>query len=199
MFWIPQVNSMLYLNSGIFLTSAAFIVGTSGNHAVGPTPGEWRDNRRTSVQITARSDYAVRAALELAIAYPERLTIDRIVSEQDLPRKFVEAILSQLRRSGIVVTQRGCAGGYGLARSPKEITIGDIIRSVDGPLAEIHGVRPHELSYEGVAEHVPALWVALRSSMRAVLDVVTLQQLLGGKFPASVRRLGDADDAWLPR
>lgn len=162
-------------------------------------PGGRAGLEEVSVQITARSDYAVRAALELAVAYPERLAIDRIVAQQDLPRKFVEAILGQLRRSGLVVTQRGCAGGYGLAKPPKEITIGDIIRSVDGPLAEIHGVRPHELDYDGVAEHVPALWVALRSSMRAVLDVVTLQQLLGGKFPASVRRLGDADDAWLPR
>lgn len=151
------------------------------------------------MQITARSDYAVRAALELAVAYPERLTIERIVTEQEMPRKFVEAILSQLRRSGIVQTQRGCAGGYSLARSPKEITVGDIIRSVDGPLAEIHGVRPHELDYQGVAEHLPTLWVALRSSMRAVLDVVTLQQLVAGRFPASVRRLGEVDDAWLPR
>ena len=80
------------------------------------------------MQITARSDYAVRAALELAVAYPERLTIERIVAEQEMPRKFVEAILSQLRRSGIVQTQRGCAGGYSLARSPKEISVGDIIR-----------------------------------------------------------------------
>ncbi|GAB3585940.1 RrF2 family transcriptional regulator [Calidifontibacter terrae] len=151
------------------------------------------------MQITARSDYAVRAALEMAVVYPDRLTVDRIVAEQDMPRKFVEAILSQLRRSGLVQTQRGSAGGYALARSPNEITVGDIIRSVDGPLAEIHGVRPHELRYDGVAENLPLLWVALRSSMRAVLDVVTLQQLAAGKFPPSVRRLGEADDAWLPR
>ena len=151
------------------------------------------------MQITARSDYAVRASLEMAAVYPERLTIDRIVGEQQLPRKFVEAILSQLRRGGLVTTQRGWTGGYALARSPGDITVGDVIRCVDGPLSEIRGVRPHELSYEGVGEHVPALWVALRSSIRLVLDVVTLEQLRTGKFPTSVRRLGEVEDAWLPR
>lgn len=151
------------------------------------------------MHITARSDYAVRAALELAAVYPERITVDRVIGEQGLPRKFVEAILSQLRRGGLVTTQRGWTGGYGLARPPAEITVGDIIRCVDGPLSQIHGVRPHELEYGGVAKHVPALWVALRSSIRAVLDVVTLEQLAAGKFPASVRRLGEVEDAWLPR
>ncbi|GGB45959.1 hypothetical protein GCM10011492_41420 [Flexivirga endophytica] len=151
------------------------------------------------MQITARSDYAVRSALELAAAYPHLLTIDRIVSDQDMPRKFVEAILSQLRRSGLVQTQRGCAGGYALTRDPSKIFVGEVIRSVDGPLAEVHGIRPHELEYEGVATHLPDLWVALRSSMRTVLDTVSLAQLVAGRLPARVRKLNDADDAWLPR
>ncbi|MBB2894342.1 Rrf2 family transcriptional regulator [Flexivirga oryzae] len=161
--------------------------------------GAKRAEEVTSVQITARSDYAVRSALELAATYPQLMTIDRIVSDQDMPRKFVEAILSQLRRSGIVQTQRGCAGGYTLTRDPTQIFVGEIIRSVDGPLAEVHGVRPHELEYEGTATHVPELWVSLRSSMRVVLDTVSLAQLLAGRFPARVRRFANADDAWLPR
>ncbi|HWC21559.1 MAG TPA: Rrf2 family transcriptional regulator [Flexivirga sp.] len=151
------------------------------------------------MQITARSDYAVRSALELAAAYPSLLTIDQIVSDQDMPRKFVEAILSQLRRSGLVQTQRGCAGGYTLSRDPAKIYVGEVIRSVDGPLAEVHGVRPHELEYDGVATHLPELWVALRASMRTVLDTVSLAQLVAGRLPAKVRRLNDVDDAWLPR
>lgn len=151
------------------------------------------------MQITARSDYAIRAALELAAVYPERITIDAIVSEQDMPRKFVESILGQLRRAGLVETRRGCAGGYLLTRAPAEIHLGEIIRIVDGPLAEIHGTRPHEIEYEGVATHLPELWVAVRSSLRLVLDVVSLQHLLTGNLPAKVRRLNDVDDAWLPR
>lgn len=151
------------------------------------------------MQITARSDYAIRATLELAAVYPERMTIESIVNEQRMPRKFVESILGQLRRADLVETRRGCAGGYLLTRPPAEIRLGDVIRAVDGPLAEIHGTRPHEIEYDGVASHLPELWVAVRSSLRSVLDTVSLQQLLTGSLPARVRRLNDVDDAWLPR
>jgi len=121
------------------------------------------------------------------------------VSEQGLPRKFVEAILGELRRAGLVRSQRGADGGYGLARPAGEITIGAVIRAVDGPLAEIRGLRAHETEYANVAEHLPELWVAVRSALRGVLDEVTLAQLLTGKFPAHVRRLVEVPDAWLPR
>ncbi|WP_342767186.1 Rrf2 family transcriptional regulator [Branchiibius hedensis] len=152
-----------------------------------------------AVQISAKSDYAVRAALEMAARAPDLLTIDAIVQDQGMPRKFVEAILGDLRRAGIVRTQRGCAGGYTLAKPASEIAIGDILRAVDGPLAEVRGLRPHETTYGGVASHLPDLWVAVRSSLRQVLDEVTVQQLLTGALPAKVRRLNDVEDAWLPR
>lgn len=151
------------------------------------------------MQITARSDYAIRAALELASRYPSLVTIDSIVEDQAMPRKFVESILGQLRRGGLVQTQRGCAGGYSLARQPGQIFLGEIIRIVDGPLAEVRGLRPHETAYDGVAAHLPEVWVAVRSSLRAVLDTVSLQQLLSGDLPAAVRHLNDEADAWLPR
>jgi Rrf2 family protein len=122
-----------------------------------------------------------------------------VVSEQGLPRKFVEAILGELRRAGLVRSQRGADGGYALARPADEITLGAVIRAVDGPLAEIRGLRAHETQYANVAEHLPELWVAVRSALRRVLDETTLAHVLSGRFPAHVRRLIEAPDAWLPR
>jgi Rrf2 family protein len=122
-----------------------------------------------------------------------------IIGEQHLPRKFVEAILGELRRAGIVRSQRGADGGYALARPASDIALGSIIRAVDGPLAEVRGLRPNETTYTGVAEHLPEVWVAVRASLRRVLDETTLQQVLTGKLPAHVRRMVDAPDAWLPR
>jgi Rrf2 family protein len=125
--------------------------------------------------------------------------VDAVVSEQGLPRKFVEAILGELRRANLVRSQRGADGGYGLARPASEITLGAVIRAVDGPLAEIRGLRAHETEYSGVAVHLPEVWVAVRASLRRVLDETTLAQVLSGKLPAHVRRMVDAPDAWLPR
>jgi Rrf2 family protein len=121
------------------------------------------------------------------------------VSEQGLPRKFVEAILGELRRANLVRSQRGSDGGYGLARPADAITLGAVIRAVDGPLAEIRGLRAHETVYSGVAEHLPEVWVAVRASLRRVLDETTLAQVLTGKLPAHVRKMVDEPDAWLPR
>jgi Rrf2 family protein len=151
------------------------------------------------VEISAKSDYAVRALLELAAHAPELVKIDGIVSEQQLPRKFVEAILGDLRRAGLVRSMRGADGGYALARPPGEISIGSVIRAVDGPLAEVRGLRPDEMNYTGVAEHLPGLWVAVRASLRRVLDETSLQQLLTGRMPPHVRRMIDDPDAWVRR
>jgi len=151
------------------------------------------------VQISAKSDYAIRALLNLAAHEPELVKVDVIVREQRLPRKFVEAILGELRRASIVRSQRGAEGGYALARPSAEITLGAVIRAVDGPLAEVRGLRPHETTYEGVAEHLPDVWIAVRTSLRRVLDETTLAQVLSGKLPAQVRRMVDEPDAWLPR
>jgi Rrf2 family protein len=151
------------------------------------------------VQISAKSDYAIRALLQLAANEPELVKVDVIVREQGVPRKFVEAILGELRRDSIVRSQRGAEGGYALARPAGEITLGAVIRAVDGPLAEVRGLRPHETTYEGVAAHLPDVWIAVRASLRRVLDETTLAHVLSGKLPAAVRRMVDEPDAWLPR
>jgi Rrf2 family protein len=151
------------------------------------------------VEISAKSDYAVRALLELAAKAPDLVKIDLIVGDQQLPKKFVEAILGDLRRAGIVRSMRGADGGYALARPASEISIGAVIRAVDGPLAEVRGLRPDEMNYIGLAEHLPGLWVAVRASLRRVLDETSLQQLLSGKMPAHVRRMIEDPNAWARR
>ena len=151
------------------------------------------------MQISAKSDYAIRALLQLAAEEPKLVKVDVIVREQGLPRKFVGAILGELRRDSIVRSQRGAEGGYALARPAAEITLGAVIRAVDGPLAEVRGLRPHETTYEGVAAHLPDVWIAVRSSLRRVLDETTLAHVLSGKLPTPVRRMVDEPDAWLPR
>jgi Rrf2 family protein len=151
------------------------------------------------VHISARSDYAVRAALGLAAAYPATASSATLATDQDLPRKFLEAILADLRRAGLVRGQRGVEGGYVLTRPPGEIAIGDVLRAVDGPLAEVRGRRPEDTSYDGTAEHLRQLWVAVRAAVRSVLDEVTLDDVLRGRLPAHVRKLIIAPEAWQPR
>jgi Rrf2 family protein len=151
------------------------------------------------VEISAKTDYAVRALLGLAVRYPELVKVDVLVADQKLPRKFLEAILGDLRRANLVRSQRGAEGGYALARPASQITLGQIIRAVDGPLAEVRGLRPHEMTYEGIAEHLPQVWVAVRASLRRVLDETTVAQVLSGKLPAHVRKLNEAPDAWQSR
>ena len=151
------------------------------------------------MEISAKTDYAVRALLGLAQRAPHLVKVDEIITEQQLPRKFVEAILGELRRAGLVRSQRGAEGGYALARPAADITLGQVIRAVDGPLAEVRGLRPHETTYTGVAQHLPEVWVAVRASLRRVLDETTLQHVLTGKLPPHVRRMVEAPDAWLPR
>lgn len=157
------------------------------------------------VDISARTDYAIRALLMLAeqahaaesSSFP--VSVDTLARRQGLPRKFLEAILGDLRRGEIVVSQRGPTGGYLLSRPAAQISLGDIFRAVDGPLAEVRGLRPHETSYDGVAEHLPVVWVAVRASLRRVLDGTSLEQLLTGNLPADVRRLARDPEAWQNR
>jgi Rrf2 family protein len=151
------------------------------------------------VQISAKTDYAVRALLMLASRYPDLVKVDVLTVQQGLPRKFVEAILSELRRAGLVRSQRGADGGYALARPADEITIGAVIRVVDGPLAEVRGLRLHETTYTGVAEHLPDVWVAMRASLRTVLDETTLAAVLTGNLPAHVQKMAQDPEAWLSR
>jgi Rrf2 family protein len=151
------------------------------------------------VQISARGEYAVRAALELAAAYPATVSAQALADAQSLPRKFLEAILADLRRGGIVLSIRGAEGGYSLARPPQETTVGAVLRAVDGPLAGVRGHRPEQTSYSGTAEHLPTLWVAVRAAVRNVVDEVNLSDIVSGRLPEPVLALTKAPDAWQSR
>ncbi|MEU4688297.1 Rrf2 family transcriptional regulator [Actinoplanes sp. NPDC023714] len=158
-----------------------------------------RAGHDSQVQISARGDYAVRAALSLAQAYPALMSAQAIAQEQEMPRKFLEAVLADLRRAGVVRAQRGAEGGYTLSHPPRDVAVGQIIRAVDGPLAGVRGLRPEETQYTGAAENLPNLWVAVRAAVREVLDEVSLAELLSGRMPAHVRKLTTRPDAWQPR
>jgi Rrf2 family protein len=152
------------------------------------------------MRITAKVDYAVRAAIELVGAdRGAPVKGDRISAAQDIPTKFLENILSELRRAGLVGSRRGTDGGYWLARPPGQITIADIIRAVEGPLANVQGVRPEALEFTGSAEPLQRMWVCVRASLRSVLEQVTLADLAAGRLPPKVNRLADDPDAWSPR
>lgn len=122
-----------------------------------------------------------------------------LAAEQQLPLKFLEAILADLRRAGLVRTRRGPVGGYGLSRPADRITVGEVVRAVDGPLAVVRGERPEQAEYTGAAEHLQTLWVALRAAVRLVLDEVTLAQLLTGDLPERVSGLVAEPGAWTSR
>lgn len=153
------------------------------------------------MNIPAKTDYAVRAMLMLAQAQGDDTPVpaETLAGRQDLPRKFLETILADLRRAGLVTSVRGPAGGYRLALPAAEITLGAVFRAVDGPLAEVRGLRPHQTEYTGPAEHLPVVWVAVRASLRRVLDEVSLDDVRRGAFPDHVRALADAPDAWTNR
>jgi Rrf2 family protein len=143
-------------------------------------------------------DYGMRALLALA-QIGEPATAESLASAQDLPAKFLGAILNDLRRAGIVVSQRGAEGGYRLARPASAIAVADVMRALDGPLAEVRGLRPEDTRYDGAAAHLQDVWVAVRASMRSVLELVTLEDVVSGNLPRSVARLTADPDAWVAR
>jgi len=151
------------------------------------------------MQVSARGDFAVRAALTLAAAYPGTVAAQALAEAQNLPYKFLEAILADLRRGGLVRSQRGAEGGYRLTSPPAEITVGDVLRTVEGPLAGVRGSRPEEIEYDGAAEHLRDVWIAVRAAVRNVVDEISLEDVVRGRLPAHVRRLVAVPDAWLPR
>ena len=134
------------------------------------------------VRVTARSDYAIRALIEMATAKGELLTCDSIAQEQVIPSKFLSGILTDLRRAGIITSVRGAEGGFLLARDPGQITVADVIRVIDGPLASVHGERPQDVHYEGNAAILQPLWIAVRSSLRGVLENVNIAHLAAERF-----------------
>jgi Rrf2 family protein len=152
------------------------------------------------MRVSAKVDYAVRAALELAAA-PDDSPIkgDKIASAQKIPLKFLENILSELRRAGIVGSQRGAEGGYWLAADASDVSIADIVRAVEGPLADVHGTPPEKLKFTGPAKQLKEVWVATRASMRSVLEEVTLADIVAGDLPDVVGEMVASKGAWSRR
>ena len=148
------------------------------------------------MRLSARADYALRAAVELAAA-DDRVTAERLSEEQDIPGPFLETILTQLRRSNIVRCQRGPDGGFWLARPAAEISLAEIIRATDGQLLGVRGERPENVTYPGVAEPLQQVWIALRANERAVLEQVTLADIVSKNLPDMVRHLTENPSAWV--
>jgi Rrf2 family protein len=148
------------------------------------------------VRISARVDYAVRAAVELAAVAPESLTSDRIAQAQGIPARFLQAILGDLQHARLVTSQRGREGGYRLALPPSEVSIARVMRVEQGFLAEVHGQRPEDVEYPGAAEPLAQVWVAAREAYRRVLENVTLADVVAGKMPSQVAEMIELESAW---
>ena len=150
------------------------------------------------MRVSAKADYAVRAVVELAAAGDGPVKGERIAQAQEIPLKFLENILRDLRDAGIVESRRGAEGGYWLARPPDEIDLAQVIRAVDGPLANVRGVRSEKLEYQGTAEPLRDVWVAVRANLRRVLEHVTIADIARGELPAEIAALTADPDAWTP-
>ena len=151
------------------------------------------------MQISAKTDYALRALCHLAAQDGERaVKADEIAAAQAIPRSFLDGILLDLRRAGIVSSRRGPVGGHRLARPAYAITLADVVRAMEGPLALVHGVRPEELAYVGPAGALQDVWVALRAAVRRVLEDTTLEQVVAGALPDAVAVLRDDARSWQP-
>src|SRR3954453_5217821 len=156
-------------------------------------------DRMARVRISAKADYAVRAALELAAADTPPVKGERLAEAQGIPLKFLENLLGDRRQSGLVVSQRGPEGGYRLERPAEEISVADVIRAVDGPLGSVRGQRPESMHYGGAAEDLGPVWIALRAAVRGVLEHVSLRDVVDGAVPAEVAELTRDPDAWKRR
>jgi Rrf2 family protein len=152
------------------------------------------------MHVTAKADYAVRAVIELAdSSQGSPRKVDDVAQAQGIPVSFLENILTQLRSSGIVRSQRGPEGGYWLAHPPAEVSLADIIRAVEGPLVGVRGQRPEEIEYVGSAAALQDVWIALRANLRKVLEQVTVADVAAGKLPKEVLTLTRGEEAWQTR
>jgi Rrf2 family protein len=151
------------------------------------------------VRISAKADYALRAAAELATAGGGPVKGERLATKQQIPPKFLENILGDLRHAGLVRSQRGADGGYWLQRPANEITLAEIVRAVEGPLATVRGQRPEDVEYTGAAQPLQRVWIAVRRNLREVLEQVTVADLAAGDLPARVERLAADPASWAKR
>jgi Rrf2 family protein len=152
------------------------------------------------MRISAKADYAVRAVVELAAADSDKpVKAERIATAQDIPLNFLENILGELRHAGVVRSHRGAEGGFRLAKPPAEVTVADVIRAVEGPLASVRGAPPEEAHYAGAASALPRVWIAVRANLRRVVEQVTIADIAADKIPPSVNKLTDDPGAWVTR
>jgi Rrf2 family protein len=149
------------------------------------------------MRVSTKSDYALRALIEMARtddAVP--VSAEELGRRQDIPRGFLQAILADLRKADIVVSQRGQAGGWRLAKSPAEVSVADVIRAVDGPLVSVYGLRPESVSYKDSAEVLQHVWIAARRALRDVFEEVSIRQLAEADLPEAVTARTADEDAW---
>jgi Rrf2 family protein len=152
------------------------------------------------MRISAKADYAVRAMVELAATVEEKpIKAERIATAQDIPLNFLENILGELRHAGLVRSHRGAEGGFRLARDPASISVADVIRAVDGPLASVRGAPPEESEYKGASAALPRVWIAVRANLRSVVEHVTVADIALGKIPKAIDKLADDPDGWKTR
>lgn len=148
------------------------------------------------MRISAKTDYALRALIRLAQDWEESISSEDIAATQQIPHKYLEAILSELRRTGFITSLRGPGGGHRLRRPPSQIVVADVIRALNGPLTTVRGECPEDVSYDSPAQSLQLLWIALRVSLRNILENVTLEELATGALPADVLELTKSPDAW---
>jgi Rrf2 family protein len=152
------------------------------------------------MRISAKADYAVRAVAELAAADGEKpVKAERIATAQGIPLNFLENILGELRHAGVVRSHRGAEGGFRLAKAAEEVTVADVIRAVEGPLASVRGGPPEDSNYNGAAQALPQVWIAVRANLRRVLERVTIADIASSELPASVTELLEDPGAWVTR
>jgi Rrf2 family protein len=152
------------------------------------------------MRISAKADYAVRAVVELAAAEGDKpIKAERVATAQQIPLNFLENILGELRHAGIVRSHRGAEGGFRLAKPANEVTVADVIRAVEGPLASVRGGPPEDAQYAGAATTLPRVWIAVRANLRRVVENVTIADIANSKLPRSVEKLTEDPGAWVTR
>jgi Rrf2 family protein len=152
------------------------------------------------MRISAKADYAVRAAVELAAASDDKpVKAERIATAQGIPLNFLENILGELRHAGIVRSHRGAEGGFRLAKPPQDVTIADVIRAVDGPLASVRGGPPEQAAYRGASAALPRVWIAVRANLRSVVEQVSVADIASGNLPKAIDKLAEDPEAWVTR
>ena len=151
------------------------------------------------MRVSTKSDYALRALIELVSRDSDTaVKAEEIGRMQDIPQGFLQAILADLRRAGVVISQRGQSGGWRMARDPDTVSVADVIRAVDGPLVSVYGLRPESVEYNESAAELQMVWIAARSALREVFEKVTIRDLADRKLPAAVMARTEDDDAWQP-